>query len=320
MADEKDNLNFNIYYLNFSKVYEIKMMIDNIVKSTIQREKSDEDESSKKKRTKLSSRLGNKFTSNMTSEIGYESVNRSITSSKLVESLDVIITKSTLLREIIGKCKPFKNLNEYNEGDLLKIDKIKLQLIDEETLRGILVLRRNALKGAYIEGTGLDINNFISSMIQDYSYIFKGFFDDAKKDVIIIKIPMDIENEFESKYDVSDLLIGHLSLIGVYKRVVTENFIKKNTFTFFTNLESSQQEIEPKIFPSSKIEDGVLKSQGHSLELDNNKIKYHFIDTIALIQDVHFHQEIMENIPASYNLSLFERIKIFFHIGRKKNE
>lgn len=316
MTNEKEDMNFNIYYLNFSKVYEIKMMIDNIVKSSIQRERHNEKEVSNRIGSTSSARLGTKFSTHVGSEISSEIADRTMSSSKLVESLEVINTKSTLLREIIYKCKSFDDLSDCKEGDLLKIDKLNLKLLDEETLRGILLLRRDALKGLYFEGW--DVNNFISSMLQDYSYIFKGTLDEKDKDVVIMKIPMELENEFENKYDVSDLLIGHLSLIGVYKKVVSEDFIKKNTFTFFANLGASQPIIEQKVFPSSINEQDTLKSEKLSSETNDGEVKYHFIDTIALIQDVHFEQEEIEEIETKDKMGILDRIINFFRNLRRK--
>ena len=311
--EDEENMNFNIYYLNSTKVYEIKMMIDNIIQSGIKRERRDEKEASKKDGRSIGANLGNEYTPNINAEISSESIHKSRTSSNLIESLNVIHTKSTQLRDIIRKCKSFDNLNDCKEGDLLKIDNIKLQILDEATLRSILLLRRNALKGLSYEG--FDVNNLISSMLQDYSYIFKGSFYNKKKkkDFVIIKIPMEIDNEFESKYDVSDILIGHLSLVGVYKKVVTEDFIKNNTFTFFSNLDS-QQGIEPKVTPSSIVEDTNLKSNNESVETDD-EITYHFIDTIALIQDIQFEQspnEENEDEDFDEDIGLIEKILNFF--------
>ena len=293
---EKENMEFNIYYLNFSKVYEISMMINNVIQSTIQREKTDSHERSKRRGASFNVDVGSKeYLANIKSGISAESDNKDITSSKWVESLDVITTKSILLREIIGKCIRFSTFDECKEGNLLKIDKLSLSILDEETLRGILVLRKDALKGLSIEG--FEVNNLISSMLQDYSYILKGVFDDEANDeenkeenVIILKIPMELENEFENKYNVYDLLIGHLSLIGVYKGTVSEDFIKTNTFNFFANLDANQQQPEKKVFKSSMVQSDMSEPQLSSHQT-NRITKFHFIDIIALVQDVQFDQK-----------------------------
>lgn len=192
---------------------------------------------------------------------------------------------------------------------LIKIDNLKLSILDEETLRGILVLRKDALKGLLVEG--FEVNNLISSMLQDYSYLLKGIFNDENNNAIILKLPLEIENEFENKYNVSDLLIGHLSVIGVYKGIVTKDFINKNTFTFFTNI-GTQQAPERQVFPSS-IEQSDSNSEDNS-ESYEETTKFHFIDTIALIQDVQFEQHATENIEKETTKEgIWERFLNFLH-------
>ena len=75
-----------------------------------------------------------------------------------------------------------------------------------------------ALKGMRVEG--MEINNLIGSMLQDYAYILKGIVYDESMETaipeIIIKIPMEIQSEFENKYNINDLLIGHVSIVGIY--------------------------------------------------------------------------------------------------------
>lgn len=125
-------------------------------------------------------------------------------------------------------------LDNSVEGDLVKVNRVKLELLNEESLRQFLILRRDALKGMRVEG--MEINNLVSSMLQDYAYILKGLvYDESMKEPvseIIIKIPMEIQSEFENKYNINDLLIGHVSIVGIYKGIVGEEFITSNTFTF----------------------------------------------------------------------------------------
>lgn len=289
---------FNIYYLNFSKVYEISMMINNVVLSSIQREKSSMYERLGKLSSSLTGSIGSKeYLAEIKSVIGSEVSQKNVHSSKMIESLDVKTTKSILLRRIVEKCKPFKDFNSIHEGDLIKLDKIKLKILNEENLRQILMLRKDALKGFRVDG--MEINNLISSILQDYSYILYGCLDNG--DEIVIKIPLEIENEFESKYNVDDLLIGHVSVIGVYKGGVTESFITTNTFNYLTAIGSQQSEQEKKVFPSSKPE--VLIQIAGS---DRRKT-YQFIDVIAIIQDVFFQQP-----SEAIKLSWFKQLKCWF--------
>jgi hypothetical protein len=311
--EEKKNLRFNIYYLNFSKVYEISLMINNVFKSNIWKEKTDSNETSKTSGALLSARLGFKnITPNIESKFSDESTSKNVSTSKLIESLNVIPTKSLLLRDIICKCKVFEKFDDCEEGDLLKIDKLSLSILDEDLLRPMIMLRKNALKG--FEAEGFEVNNFISSMLEDYSYILKGFIDDKEleeddnteddkepNDAVILKIPSEIENEFESKYNVYDLLIGHLSVIGVYKGKVTEDFIKTNTFNYFANMEAQKQFIgNGRVIQSSNHNNDATVEE-KSQPSDSENTTFHFIDIIALIQDVQFDEkvEIEENVEPS---------------------
>lgn len=284
MDDNGKNMNFNIYYLNFSKVYEISMMINNIITSNIQKETSEEEEASKKTSASINAELGSKFLAWIKSGIEAGSEDKSANSSKLIESLEVKTTKSILLREIINKCK-VASLDDFQEGDLVKIDNVSLSILDDENLRQILILRKDALSGVIVEG--FEINNFITAMLQDYSYLLRGSFDDSD-DHLILKIPMEIENEFESKYNVYDLLIGHLSIIGVYKGKVTEEFINTNTFSYFANLQTTPQTQNLKITSSTLPDDD---SDFIDTSPKSKSDEFHFIDIIALIQDVQFEQK-----------------------------
>lgn len=312
--EDRMNMNFNIYYLNFSKVYEISMMINNVIISSMQREKSRTEKRSVKKGASIGANFGSKtYLANIKSGLTNESSDSNTQSSTLIETLDVITTKSDLLKEIIGKCQQSKSLDEYDEGDLVKIDNVHLKILDEDKVRQNLILRKNAFKGVNIEG--FEINNLISSVLQDYSYIFKGSIDDSK-DEIILKIPMKIENDFESEYKVDDLLIGQLSLIGVYKGTVTEGFIKRNTLNYIENL-GTPIEPEKKVFKSSISQPNIQSSQNSSNS--NYRKIYHFIDIIALIQDVQFDQQAILVEDKFVEIPWYRRILNLLHLGGKNN-
>lgn len=159
------------------------------------------------------------FLDGIKASISADARETSTSSSKVVESLDVKTTKSILLRRIIEQCASVTLLDNSVEGDLVKVDRVKLELLNEESLRQFLILRRDALKGMRVEG--MEVNNLVSSMLQDYAYILKGLvYDESMKEPvseIIIKIPMEIQSEFENKYNINDLLIGHVSIVGIYK-------------------------------------------------------------------------------------------------------
>lgn len=70
------------------------------------------------------------------------------------------------MRRVIEQCASVNKFDNSVEGDLVKVDHVKLELLDEDSLRQFLILRRDALKGMRVEG--MEINNLIGSMLQDY--------------------------------------------------------------------------------------------------------------------------------------------------------
>lgn len=282
---ENKSKDFNIYYLNFTKVYEIAMMIDNIIRIKIQKEKSNSTEDEYSTSASLSATGTKHFLNGIKANIVSNSKEKSVSASKIIETLDVKTTKSILLRRIISQCKLFDNPKEFNEGDLLKVDNVKLTILDEDSLRQFLILRRDALKGYKVEG--VELNNLVSSMLQDYSYILKGevydYDNNNAKTEIIVKIPLEIESEFESKYCINDLCIGHVSIIGIYKGLVKEEFITSNTFTY---LQEQGSKTNDKILKESKI----ISSSNPISTSNVNKPdgEYQFIDLLAVVQDVTF--------------------------------
>lgn len=206
------------------------------------------------------------------------------------------------------------SFDSSSEGDLIKIDDVKLELLDEESLRQFLILRRDALKGMRVEG--MEVNNLVSSMLQDYAYILKGTINNENIDYysceeeIIIKIPLEIQTEFENKYSIDDLLIGLVSIVGVYKGLVEEGFISSNTFTFFQDIGEQQIQKEEQTKKIIKSNEQPSTSKRKPISNDN----YHFIDTLAIIQDVTFKLEESE-VPI---LHWWNRLGIWLSKLRRK--
>ena len=293
-TEKKKSRDFNIYYLNFSKVYEIAMMINNVILTKIETDKSSSFEEQYGFTSSISAQGTKKFLDGIKASISADARETSTSSSKVVESLDVKTTKSILLRRVIEQCAPITTLDNSAEGDLVKVDHVKLELLNEESLRQFLILRRDALKGMRVEG--MEVNNLISSMLQDYAYILKGIVYDenmtSSLSEIIIKIPMEIQSEFGNKYNINDLLIGHVSIVGIYKGIIGEEFITSNTFTYFQEVGSRKEKQEAS---ASKIIKSNTKPVAYDTAVKKSNDDYHFIDTLAIIQDVTFK---LEEAPA----------------------
>ena len=154
----------------------------------------------------------------------------------------------------------------------------------------------------------MEVNNLVGSMLQDYAYILKGrIYDKSMKEPvseIIIKIPMEIQSEFENKYNINDLLIGHVSIVGIYKGIVGEEFITSNTFTYFQEAGARKEKQEA---AASKIIKSNTKPVLYDTKTERGEGDYHFVDTLAIIQDVAFK---LEEVPA-LKLHWWNRIGIW---------
>ena len=108
---------------------------------------------------------------------------------------------------------------------------------------------------------------------------------------IIIKIPMEIQSEFENKYNINDLLIGHVSIVGIYKGIVKEEFITSNTFTYLQEVGTHKEKQEESI---SKIMKSNTKPVLDNMIPNVNNDECYFIDILAIVQDVAFK---LEEVP-----------------------
>jgi len=281
---------FNIYYMNFSKVYEIKMIISNVIK--ISQEELVERASSKEKGGTVSGeiegKLGVKFL-NFGSLRGTVDGNISKTNSqtsKLIETFEVKATKSVILSEVLERSKIIKtdqDISSLKEGSLIRIDNVKLVLENETELRTAKLLNGGILKGLRIpEAQGLDMNNIFNSMFKDYAYKFRGDISGCDEK-ILSKIPLSFENEFENEYSVDDLFIGRVCLLGIYKGPILARDLS-STFQYFTDLDAKPDEggetlsIQPSQYVKENKEPVMISA--------SNNQPFHYIDLLAIVQTV----------------------------------
>jgi hypothetical protein len=275
---------FNIYYLNFPKAYEIKMMLSNVIElgGEIQQDKS------QGKEIDFRSKFGVRFLTAF--DLGAEAggKNTKSDSQKVLETFEIKTTKSIILNEIIEKSKNILDFENIKEGNLIKIDNVNLSLENETELRTVKLFNSGAFKGMNLPGIeGLDANQIINSMFKDYAYKLKGVIE-SFDDEILIKIPLTFSNEFESSYSVDDLFIGKVSIIGLYKGKIQLDSLK-NSFEFFQELgivqPSNDDNSQFKEIQDSQYE---IKNETPSLFVSskNGKEKYHYIDLLAIIQNI----------------------------------
>ena len=250
---------FNIYYLNFSKVYDLNMLLDKFQPEEIVTETQTSTQSENETGIKADLISSNH-------RKGYGEY------SKFTERIKVKHEKSTLVEKLIPLCKLNKNINDIDEGTLLLINDVKIEFYDdEETQRIYSLFQKSIFEGVQIEG--IDINKLISTVINDMSYFMKC---KSNNKTIVFKIPMENESEFENKYTINDLLIGKLTVIGVYKGKINEKEFKRTTVHSALENEGNIKTVD--ILESSN----ETKNDIPTPEKDEE----HFIDIFAIIQPI----------------------------------
>lgn len=300
----QENTSFNLYYMNLNKVYEISMMINNIILSSYEKETADINVKKKYKKASLEGKIDSEYLSSIKSVLETGSSKERTLSSKMIEKLDVKTTKSILLKQIKGKCKPVQELKNCNEGELILLENVKLSILDKKNLRQMLLLKRDALKGIQIDG--VEINNIISSMIKDYSYILSGTMQLNNSEKFVIKIPFELDNEFENNYNIDDIVLGNVSIIGIYKNKNNISDIANNTLNYFSNGQDLLKQTTGKFMKSQNEND-----HGTQENLDFLG-EVHYIDIIGIIQEIKFYA------PINNKVTLWD--KFFEFIGVNKYE
>lgn len=276
---------FNIYYINLSKVYELAMMKNNKIVNSLKRETID----GKEYKDSIDSKISAGYSDLVGASINENEVLKKYQSKKIVESLEIKTTKSILLRRIIDCCiKTNEDKTNFDNGDLVYIDNVELSLLNEETIRAAKILRNDAIKGMTYEG--LDLNNLANSILKDYFYLLSG--EGSNKENILFKIPISSGEDFENSYCIDDLLIGKVSIIGIYRGKVKPKQIK-STFTSFSNFDNSNSF-------SYETSDNLSEKSTYIDTINKIEDEFSFIDIIAVIQKVNTKTEEKVELPIKH--------------------
>ncbi len=267
---------FNIYYINNPKVFEICMLINN--KRKLQEELSIKNEKSQKKAFSLNGILTQNKAS-LTPTIANEK--STVKTYEYKELQEIKETNSTYLSEIIKKCK---NINDekLTNGSLVKIDNVKLQIINKNEIAQINSMISGIFKDSNISTVSdgqtfnINVNAIANILLKDYKYSLKGKINNTN---FYISIPIKSEKEFENDYSIYDLEIGKVNIIGIYK---TNEYEYKNnsTYNYLQEIGEIEQTIGDELLKSNTPKINT-KSKDKSL-----KDKAIYIDLIAIIQDL----------------------------------
>ncbi|UOR14103.1 hypothetical protein [Halobacillus amylolyticus] len=256
---------FSVFYLNFDKVFEIAMLLDNKVPTQ-------EDQNEQKTHTtKLTARLKAMLSTIFTAE-GEGSYEFS-KATGLNKTVEIKTTNAVILRSLISAIKVVDgDIDKANEGQLVLINDIELSLSNEEETRQMKLVKQGVLDRFTHED--ISIGELMKTIGEDHSYLIT-----AKKnsEQYLFKIPSEVQNEFENNYTIDDLFVGNVSLIGIYKgnREIRD---LKSTFSYLTQNDTSVDDEE--IEESSESESGVEK--------DHNNEMYRYLDLLAIVQRLEF--------------------------------
>jgi hypothetical protein len=276
---------FNIYYINFPKVYEIKMILGNIISTVKEVTQGNNSETEDEIRAKF----GFKFFDFFNTGIEAGSKTKGSDSKKVLETFEIKTTKSVILSEVVEKSTRITSFENLQEGALIMIDNANLSLENETELRTVKLFTSGAFKNMTVPGAnGFDMTDLFNSMFKDYAYKIKGTIKDCSEN-ILIKIPITFENEFESSYSVDDLFVGKVSILGLYKGKIKIDDIK-NSFQFFAEIgnlqnlnqfQSEDDEIQDSQYPKNSNADSY-----QSFLSSGDGKDYHYIDLLAIVQNI----------------------------------
>lgn len=279
---------FNIYYINFAKVYEIKMMLGNEISTSKNVEHGES--------SSVNAQLDGNLKFNLLAKSGGvegKIQGESSGSQKVIETFEVKTTKSVILKEILDSAKKIENFKSVHEGELVVIDDVRLNLQNEAELRIAKFISNGSLKGFVVpNANGLDMNNVFNSMLKDYAYKLKGSIGNGN-DQLIVKIPFTFENEFESGYNVDDMTIGNVTIVGIYKGQIHPKSLKTNMeyWSEIGGQMKQNQNVDYKDFHYSSFSTNDIFNKQDSFYNEDAASLYHYVDLLAIIQNVQIREQ-----------------------------
>lgn len=275
---------FNLYYMNYEKAFEIAMQVDNKVLEKQVKEKdrgnSGDGQIGVEAPEGLLSRLLPKLQGNVSFSVSK--------SEKTEDTLKVVSTKSTILAPVIKKAVEVKKLGEDRIGKLLKIKDVSLSVMNYQDMMGSKILLSGLLQNVPIDGIGpMDLTAIANTVLKGASYIVVGkipekvsVVDPNSSNKLLLKIPMQMENEMENSYSISDLEIGPVTVVGIYRGIFKFKDIKNqvDAMAKMSGLNSS-------FANDSEIETEDSKKMNTQLGIQSVDL-VHYIDVISIIQEL----------------------------------
>ena len=269
---------FNIYYINNEKASEISMLFDNQIVEKITRIKN----------TELAMAGDGDVTTSAASKIpvigqylpsidlnGNLSHNRS---NRVEDTVKVVSSKSTILKPIYEKAKEVRRLDDSKVGNLVKIKDVYLTVVNSDDVMATKALMSGLVNQVPVEGIGnMNFTSLMEVMFKGSAYVLCGELPHrfGTNEHMMLKIPMSAENEMESQYSISEFDRRDVER-KINRMMALNDSGKKN-----------QQETNDIQDSGMDIEDGVREEDKNGIRnISLAQGKVHYIDVIAIIQDI----------------------------------
>src|SRR5699024_9613021 len=252
---------FSIYYINFEKVFEIAMLMDNQTVASL------ENTTGKDHKVKLGAKIQATLAT-IFSGVGEGSYEFSSTNNTK-ETIEVKYTNAIFLKSIMDQIDhDQKALESYAEGQLILHD-VNLKISNEDEMRHMKLVKQGLLDKFIHED--ISVGEMLKTITDDYAYLLSS---DESNGRVLIKIPSKLENEFENNYTIDDILNGTTTVVGVYRG-------KRNLGDFNSTYKYMIENEED--YNSGDIIDS---SEGKRVDNDQKEDEYHYLDILAVIQKI----------------------------------
>lgn len=275
---------FNLYYLNYTKAFEIAMQVDNKILEKQVKETEKEKQGNGELGLDGSVSLLNKILPKLSGNLSFSASK----SDKTEDTLKVVSTKSTILAPVIRNSVEVRKLGEDRVGKLLKIRDVSLRVVNYQDMIGSKILLSGLLQSIPIDGIGtMDLTAIANIVLKGASYIVVGQIpekvsvkDSETSNKLLLKIPMQMDNEMENSYSISDLEIGPVTVVGIYRGVFEFKNIKNQVDTLAKmSKANTSDEID------LEIETDSSKTHNRQVDVQQDE-QVHYIDVIAIIQEL----------------------------------
>lgn len=283
---------FNIYYINNEKASEISMLFDNEIVEKITRIKNTEltidgDADVNTGATSKIPIIGQYLPS-----LDLKGNLTNIRSNRVEDTVKVVSSKSTILKPLYEKAKEVRRLDDSKVGNLVKIKNVFLSVVNSKDVLATKALMSGLLSQVPVEGLGnIDLTSLMEVMFKGSAYVLCGKLPHrfGKDEHMMLKIPMSAENEMESQYSISDIEIGKVTVIGIYRGEFTKSVVESKINRLLALNEAgkeNQDQITTDHDDGIDIEDGVREEDKKNISNSSGNSKVHYIDVISIIQEI----------------------------------